>query len=96
MEEKTVIVGLFLAVLAVAVFGVVGLSKQETGAAMLPRYGCWCTLQVTSYYGGSMVSKRQFIDAQRNSMLTTEECQNRCEQYFPTDVYGVIGEPGTN
>jgi len=90
MEENTVLLVILLGIIAVGIVGMVGLVKPQTGAASLESPGCWCTIVMHTYYGQSVVSHRQWIDTQ--TWLTPEQCQIRCDQFFPTDEYGVRGE----
>ena len=79
-----------LGILAVGTVGLVGLSKSDSGAAVL-EYGCWCTINMATFYGQTPVQHRQYLET--STLQTREECQNRCEQFFPTGNRVVIGEP---
>lgn len=93
MEEKTIVLVVLFAVVAIGIVGLVSLNSQS-GATVLQR-NCMCSITMYGIYGDPIGTSNQIIRVQTADSWTDAACQNRCDQYYSrsdqysrTDVVG--------
>jgi len=93
MKDQTIVAVSLFAVLVVGMIGVLGLAREQTGAAMIESPGCTCMIQSLDYYGNKNVETVQHIRTPTRG--GPEYCQTRCEVYFGRSTHArsfVVGE----
>ena len=94
MEEKTIVLVVLFAVVAIGLVGLVSLNSQ-IGATVLES-NCMCSITMYGMYGGALGTQNQLLRVQTAMSHTDAACQNRCEQYYSrSDQYSRTDVVGT-
>jgi len=87
MNEKTIMVGILLSVLAVGLVGTVKLTAEQTGQVVRttvhqPRGGCCCEIEKFDYYGTPIGTEIHPLRVKSAQARTDSACNNRCGIHF--------------